>query len=599
MPRLPLLATALTILALSVAPAGAVDVSGGAMAIPPNGNTGWSQATVSGLRRPSAVRVRLNNLSQQRLDDYDILLESPRGQRVLLMSDSGGLTATPQTITFDQSASLSVPNDSNPTSGSSYRPTNNDAGTDDIPFPGPGTSLRGTSLNAFAGDDPNGTWNLYIVDDTPASGTSGSLGSWTLILDIPPIPANDDFANAGVIADGALPLSVSGSTWSSSAESGEPAKGNGSAAAFTTWHAWTPATTTDVVITTTGFDTYLDVFTGPSLGALTRLAGDDDGGPGVGSAVIVAATAGTTYWIRVDGYDDETFGDYTLTISVPPVPDLMATDSLAAVLGSSLTHTVVGGFVTGWTVAGLPPGLAFANGEISGTPTQEGSFAVNITATNSSGSDSQVLTITVTADPVISSSLLVSTTVGVPFSYRITASNTPTSFSATPMPPGLILDPATGIISGTPTVVGQHDIDITATNVWNSDTETLELHVNPVGAPVFVATFTARGIIGKKFYAHLAASNQPTDWRKSGTLPPGLLFDVDLGTIHGTPTTAGEWLVMMEAENAQGTAYGDLRIVIEPASTAPATSSGQRPSCGFGSLALIGLLLAARRRRRA
>ena len=41
--------------------------------------------------------------------------------------------------------------------------------------------------------------------------------------------------------------------------------------------------------------------------------------------------------------------------------------------------------------------------------------------------------------------------VGVPFTYQITATNDPTSFSSTPLPPGLTLDPIRGIISGIPT----------------------------------------------------------------------------------------------------------------------------------------------------
>ena len=55
---------------------------------------------------------------------------------------------------------------------------------------------------------------------------------------------------------------------------------------------------------------------------------------------------------------------------------------------------------------------------------------------------------------------------GQPFSYTITAANSPLGFGATNLPPGLGMDPTNGngIISGIPTLAGGFDISLFATN---------------------------------------------------------------------------------------------------------------------------------------
>lgn len=52
---------------------------------------------------------------------------------------------------------------------------------------------------------------------------------------------------------------------------------------------------------------------------------------------------------------------------------------------------------------------------------------------------------------------------GVPFSFQLVADGA-NSFTATPLPAGLSLNPATGVISGTPTTLGVTEVTVTATN---------------------------------------------------------------------------------------------------------------------------------------
>src|SRR5205823_6324624 len=74
--------------------------------------------------------------------------------------------------------------------------------------------------------------------------------------------------------------------------------------------------------------------------------------------------------------------------------------------------------------------------------------------------------------PVITSPNTDTGTVGKAFSYNITATNSPTSYSATGLPPGLTVNTTTGAITGTPTVVGTTNVSIGATNSAGTGTVT-------------------------------------------------------------------------------------------------------------------------------
>jgi P pilus assembly chaperone PapD len=119
----------------------------------------------------------------------------------------------------------------------------------------------------------------------------------------------------------------------------------------------------------------------------------------------------------------------------------------------------------------LPDGLSLntTNGLISGTPTNTGAFFPIITAISPCSSDSEVLLLSVAPGlPIINGPQLITGTenAGLTNMIMITASGAPTLFGADNLPSGLQVDPASGMISGTPTFAGEFDTTIWASNVW-------------------------------------------------------------------------------------------------------------------------------------
>lgn len=214
-----------------------------------------STIDVAGQGSVTSITVTISNYSHTFPDDVDVLLVGPTGATCLLMSDCGGDTAissgSPINLTFDDSAPSGVPDNppTDPLVTGSYRPTRGTPtfGSCAMPmgdycvpsdFPGPApVGPYGTTMSVFNGTNPNGSWKLYVIDDSP--GDSGDItNGWTLNISAPPpcpgsiFPGSQSFSAAAgmgsfsVIADpGCNWTATSNAPWLHVTSGGGPGNG--------------------------------------------------------------------------------------------------------------------------------------------------------------------------------------------------------------------------------------------------------------------------------------------------------------------------------------------------------------------------------------
>lgn len=254
------------------------------------------------------------------------------------------------------------------------------------------------------------------------------------------------------------------------------------------------------------------------------------------------------------------------------IQSLTATNGIAI---GTITPTNTGGTVVSYSVTpNLPLGIFLNNetGFITGTPTVNAATATyTFTATNSIGSTSKALNITVNA--AAPSSLSYAPIVGDNNSSIETVNptvtgGTPTSYSISPtLPNGISLNTTNGTIAGTPRIASPiTTYTITATNVTGSATATTTVVVNDV-APSNLTYNTTKfiGSNGKAIttmYAN-ASGGAITNFTISPSLPTGLIFNGITGTISGTPIAASPLTsYLITASNNAGATTNTINIEI-------------------------------------
>jgi hypothetical protein len=288
-----------------------------------------------------------------------------------------------------------------------------------------------------------------------------------------------------------------------------------------------------------------------------------------------ASTGDSTFEVTVsDAAGDTATQAYSVDIAQVP---LTVSPSLApATVGTYYTGNVApsGGLAPyGWSLVSgtLPDGLSFdpSTGAITGTPAQSGTFRLKAAVADSSSPSQQVtarLTLTVSAAPalIVTGGTAVQGAVGDfyaagigysggqgPYTWAVTAGS---------LPPGLSIDPGSGMVAGTPTTAGSYPVTVQATD---SSTPTPEVATAPVtfvigGTPSLeIASTTLPAITqGVSYSTTLQASGgvPPYTWDvASGTLPAGLELDSSTGELYGTPTGDGSKTVTLEVADSQST----------------------------------------------
>ncbi|MDQ3011655.1 MAG: Ig domain-containing protein, partial [Acidobacteriota bacterium] len=329
--------------------------------------------------------------------------------------------------------------------------------------------------------------------------------------------------------------------------------------------------------------------TGPYTVILTNGGGTQTGfGPIFD--FIVSPTMTTTYMVAAMSHDVSgcpITNSGSATVMVKPTPT--CTISGANPVNMGTTHTYTGtstmpGSSFDWMISG--------NGTLSGPTTNPtvdviagapGSYTLTLTVMKDGCSSTCTFTVTVSCQAItVTAPVTNSGVANAAFSQTFTQSGGigTTTFSKTgALPTGISLSSA-GVLSGTPTQTGTFPITVTATDSngctgMASYTLTITCQTITVTNPTtntgtagaaFSQTFTQSGGIGT------------TAFSTASTLPTGLTLMTN-GTLSGTPTQTGTFMITVKATDSNGCmgtgATYTLTITCQTITvTNPATNTG-------------------------
>ena len=216
---------------------------------------------------------------------------------------------------------------------------------------------------------------------------------------------------------------------------------------------------------------------------------------------------------------------------------------------SNLSPVSTGGAVTSYSINPPLPygGLSFntVTGVISGTPLEIASpVTYTVTATNPTSSTTAIFTIEV--KDVAPSALSYSTpnvySVGTSIStlFPSNSGGTITNYTISPsLPGGLVLNPVTGAISGTPSLaLTTTTYTITGTNSGGSTSTTISIRITDT-APTSLEYSTPIVLFKGVLITPLTPSNSGgaiVSYAISPSLPAGLTLNTTTGAITGRPT---------------------------------------------------------------
>ena len=332
---------------------------------------------------------------------------------------------------------------------------------------------------------------------------------------------------------------------------------------------------------TVNLDGFGELSISPTSQPWWQLSGGVEAGAGlslnIGGEIPVASVSDPSIVSVSDVFAQAPSGPPPPPVPTASEPGLSPTSLPGATAGIPYSHTLgaTGGappYTWSALSASLPPGLSLDpnSGQISGTPTREGTFTIPVTLSDQLASlPGHTLTendTLVVSGPQITTTSLPDGEVGVAYHASLAAtggvcasnSSPPcVSWSATGLlPPGLSLDGATGQITGTPSSgSGSNPLTFTATDA-DGNTSQISLAIQLYPAVIIYAnglglgsSVPPHGEAGVAYAGSLAVNSftgdGPYHWGVTvGSLPPGLSLScpaqpagcpqVDLS---GTPTS--------------------------------------------------------------
>jgi hypothetical protein len=293
-----------------------------------------------------------------------------------------------------------------------------------------------------------------------------------------------------------------------------------------------------------------------------------------------------------------------LTISVPPLPP-----AIVNTFYRTAPFTATGGAAPyTWSTSGtLPPGLTMNpnSGVISGTPTALGSSSFSVTLRDGGGISVTTSMLVLAVNPPLSITPppLPQAFVNAPYppvQFSAKGGAPPYTFAVSTgsLPPGIVLNATTGVLSGTPTTAGPSTFTIQVTDSGGTTVQTQSLTIRVTeGHPPQITTSTLpKATLGSAYNQQLTASGAgPFTWSLvGGSLPPGISLNAD-GTLSGTATQTGTFPFTVQVKDSVGltntaplslesalpplpaVTFGGLTSPVDPAQQPPFTLSLASP----------------------
>ena len=256
-----------------------------------------------------------------------------------------------------------------------------------------------------------------------------------------------------------------------------------------------------------------------------------------------------------------------------------------------------------YQASGLPPGLAISanTGLVSGLATTAGVYSVEVTVTDGKAPATVAFTWTIEEGPSDNDAPSLSnpgtqrSDVGTAVSLQLVArdpNDDPLTFSAGNVPPGLQLNPSSGVIAGVPTTAGTFSVTVSVSDGTASATRGFTWIIRDVnGAPTLTNPGARTNDAGDAVVLQLEASdpNGDTLTYSAAGLPPGLQIASGTGRITGIPTTPGTFSVTATASDGTATATQTFTWTIEASNAAPTLAAPGNQTTTAGQAATLQL----------
>ena len=247
-----------------------------------------------------------------------------------------------------------------------------------------------------------------------------------------------------------------------------------------------------------------------------------------------------------------------------------------------------------WILASgaLPTGLSLSSsGVIAGDPTVPGTFTFTVQVTDSSagpgGPDSAQAQLSLTVVTVMSmiTASLPAGSEGITYLAAIDASGgTPPytwSLATGSLPPGLTMQPSSGVISGSPTSQGNFTFTVAARDsspTPQTQTQSLTIAIGAPGPLAITTSSLLEGTLNTPYNAKVAVmgGQPPYTWSvPTGALPVGVLINSSTGAIAGTPSSTGTayfTVMVTDSSSPPETQTQALSMTVDNAAEACASS---------------------------